>query len=273
MQATQGERGTPKRWMVESPVDEPASKARRRDDGSSEATVFDFTYARVSDLRSATQPIVVVQVGKHPHRQASMNIHEHILKASSQFFAAAVKDQWTKSLPRIVELPEEEPKVFAIYTTWRYCRKIAIADVGPNLKTLQRWDLLVNAYLLGERYMDSLLKDTIVDMMDESLQALADGERRGPLPATVADLYNGTASTSRCRALLAEYTADFAFPDPFEAARKSSDLVFDVAKLLVERRGLPAKRFSRKTNNPSHYHEHEGGVKNCHLTRVVHPWP
>lgn len=45
-------------------------------------------------------------------------VYENLLRASSQFFRAALNKQWVEGQLRTIEFPEEEPAVFELFVDW-----------------------------------------------------------------------------------------------------------------------------------------------------------
>ncbi|KAE9962797.1 hypothetical protein BLS_010010 [Venturia inaequalis] len=97
---------------------------------------------------------IIVRVGPID-QQSDFTVHEHVLRANSPFFEAALGRGWTESQERLVKLLECTPQVFEIYTQWIYRHRVGIAKEGPKIR------LLVAASILGDVLQDGHFQDKI----------------------------------------------------------------------------------------------------------------
>ena len=60
------------------------------------------------------------------------SIHENLLCKASLFFKKALSGPWQESVKRVIDMPDDEPKIFAIYVHWHYSGTIAVASDGST---------------------------------------------------------------------------------------------------------------------------------------------
>ena len=190
-----------------------------------------------ADVSSATANCIIVRVDDIP--PISFTIHEIVLCATSEFFRAAVKKEWTRALPRVIHLPDEDVIVFKIYVTWLYSHKLAIRYPVRCESANRNWELLTKSYLLGEKLIDTKFKDTIVSAMVASMRPSPIG-RQAPRPGkqAIETLHEGTVRGSKARQLFAENGAAHM---PLLVFTEGEDLypyalVFEMAEVLVNKR-------------------------------------
>jgi hypothetical protein len=120
-------------------------------------------------------------------------IPKSVICRTSDFFKNAAKPEWEgEHGPRPIVLDEDTLKVFQLYTVWLYNGSIERAD--SSMKT---WDPLSQAYIMGERFMDTAFQATILAAMIHRLNA-----GRKPDIHTVNDIYGGTSDPSPARRLM-----------------------------------------------------------------------
>jgi len=220
--------------------------------------------------RSARQPVIVVDVGRGP--RALLSIHENVLRASSRVLHAAVDDVW----PRMkTELPEEDPDIFASYVDWLYTKDSTLCDHDKVLSAVDKWDLLIHSYSVGLRLWDPPFRDTVVDQMKRLLEDRYSAPEFVPTPTIMEKanaVYKSTLRSSKRRTLFAEYVAGLVDPVTFATAKDtSSDLIFDVAKLLMQKRFTgdadDLYHLYKHADDRCYYHEHKKDSELCYLLR------
>ncbi|RDW92785.1 BTB/POZ domain-containing protein [Aspergillus mulundensis] len=99
--------------------------------------------------------VVTVVVGNDSEgKSKSVIVHEDLLRASYEFFDKALDGPWKESARRIIELPADDPRIFAMYVRWLYFGSLAVlkgnveAEEGEN-----QFTNLVNAYILGDKLL------------------------------------------------------------------------------------------------------------------------
>ena len=78
-------------------------------------------------------------------------VHEDVLRSNSEFFAAALKKEWTEGQTRVVKLPEESEHHFCRYVQYLYSGTIACQ--GTNIAT--EFMVLAWMYVFGEQVLDT----------------------------------------------------------------------------------------------------------------------
>ena len=170
----------------------------------------------------------------------SISVHERILSATSQFFKAAVKKEWTKALPREIQLSDEDPATFRTYVTWLYCHRLATSAANPSDETNDRtWKLLTKCYLLGEKLIDAKFKDSVIDAMLATMRSRSGGRSTlNPGTQAIKTLYEGTPKGSKARRLFAESCAGNIQLSTFTANKECypQDFLLDLAEALIAKR-------------------------------------
>lgn len=70
--------------------------------------------------------VLEVRVGRDNGR--SFRLHEALVSARSDFFAAALTGQWKEAKDKIIDLPEDDPDIFALYPQLLYTGKIPVKE-------------------------------------------------------------------------------------------------------------------------------------------------
>ena len=113
--------------------------------------------------------VVVFLVGtKVPKR---FTVHEDIVKASSEFVRLALRGEWTEASTRRIPLPDDEPDVFSVYLHWLYGGLIHTLrqSTGLSSESDGEYELLVKAYILGEKILDVAFKNSVIDAIVEKV--------------------------------------------------------------------------------------------------------
>ncbi|KAK5729745.1 hypothetical protein LTR17_011711 [Elasticomyces elasticus] len=119
-------------------------------------------------------------------------IHEDIVRPVSDFVSLALSGEWKEASERKIPLPDDEPRIFRVYQSWLYTRRI----VGVSC------ELLLHCYVFGEKFLDTTFKDVVIDCL---LEVIA---RRRVFPNNMSGLiYKGTLEGSPLRRLLCELFA------------------------------------------------------------------
>ncbi|KAK6428853.1 hypothetical protein LTR95_014999 [Oleoguttula sp. CCFEE 5521] len=102
--------------------------------------------------------VVAFHVG---HEALRFTVHKNIIKIRSEFVRKALEGNWQESQGKDIRLPTDEPKVFAIYQAWLYFGELRSCGIEVNDKTGE-YELLVRAYIFGEKLMDGDFKDALI---------------------------------------------------------------------------------------------------------------
>lgn len=190
---------------------------------------------------------IIVGTSKEP-----FHVHESVLFTSSQFFKAAISGSWKESQEHTIELPEDDPKAFAIYSHWLYFAEIPgllqAAKKGESAKqSAQEYYDLVSAYVLGDKLLDAEFQNAVIDAILDTCSTAdsQDGKVYFPDADAVNHAYNNTTKSSKIRKMLvALYRHSAGYQWLSEEHPK--EFLFSVAKGFAKRRRLfSVKSFTR----------------------------
>lgn len=97
-------------------------------------------------------------------------IHESVIKPRSEFVRLALRGEWKEANDRVITLPDDEPDVFSIYQEWLYSGLIHTRGSEKGLENDPEHELLVKAFVLGEKIIDPEFKDCVLDAIIEKLR-------------------------------------------------------------------------------------------------------
>ncbi|KAF2122000.1 hypothetical protein BDV96DRAFT_640069 [Lophiotrema nucula] len=185
--------------------------------------------------------------------------HRAVLTESSEFFARALRRDWKESQDNIVQLPEDEPRIFELFLHFLYDKKIPIKAVDPNLEHLSAAEVhaaiekqldaefssLCKLYVLGEKLQDvAVRKAVLIALMEGMEEPRADGGLWTPdvLPVDIA--YEGNKINEEyCKFcelyVLSEYLSDV----------NAKDLV-----VVALYQGFDHLRLDQRYHSPNHEH-------------------
>ncbi|GAB7334032.1 hypothetical protein MBLNU13_g06125t2 [Cladosporium sp. NU13] len=105
---------------------------------------------------------ITLLVGAEKQR---MVVHSGYLTRTSEFFASALKKEWIEGQTRTIDLDEETPELMAHYLDWVYTTHLPSKGLKSfmteNSKAVIH-ELLADLFVLGERRLDSRLRNAIV---------------------------------------------------------------------------------------------------------------
>ncbi|CAI7593507.1 unnamed protein product [Penicillium crustosum] len=186
-------------------------------------------------------PAVKITVGasKEP-----FHVHESVLCTSSRFFNAAMSGSWKESKEYTIELPEDDPAAFSIYSHWLYFAKIPgildAAKKGESAKrSAQEYYDLVSAYVLGDKLLDTQFQNSVIDaILDTCSKADSkDGKVYFPDANAVSHAYNNTTKSSKIREMLVELYLHSA-EARWLSEEHPKEFLFSIAEGFAERRKL-----------------------------------
>ena len=159
--------------------------------------------------------MLTVRVGETPDQQDFL-VHESLLKSRAEYFSRAMNGNWLETDTRVIELPEDEPEVFALYLNHIYTGKLHTMTLNrDNIDALPReefkhvvgaeYDSIFGVYVLAERLNDPITRDAaITAVFDLAEQQTSDGDWRLPPPSSIRLVYDRTPEKSAARRLLAD---------------------------------------------------------------------
>lgn len=105
--------------------------------------------------------IVVFSVGKENPKDFA--IHESVIKPVSEFVKLALEKDWKEAKERLIPLPEDRPEVFELLQNWLYTKNIPSLDTKDAVKDAAEYKMLIQAYILGDKFGITDFKDAIID--------------------------------------------------------------------------------------------------------------
>lgn len=191
-------------------------------------------------------------------------VHELIICASSPFFKNAMSGPWKESSEHTVDLPEDEPKVFALYCHWLYYATIPVriedpTKGRPGQRANKEYRELIGAYVLGDKLLDTKFQNSVIDALLETCSATntQDGNRYYPGIDGIKDAYKKTNESSKIRSLFVDMWVSKANVNWFESADYPKEFLISVVKGLME--NDPVRR---SPLHASKYYVHESGNDN-----------
>lgn len=98
-------------------------------------------------------------------------IHESLIKPRSEFVRLALRGEWKEARERTIPLPDDDPDLFAVYQQWLYSGLIHTLCDNAVSEGGDEYEILVNAYILGEKIIDQEFKDSVADAIIEKLRS------------------------------------------------------------------------------------------------------
>jgi hypothetical protein len=120
------------------------------------------------------------------------------------------------------------------YSQWLYSGNLSILNSDSNSKYI--FVVLAMFYVLGERILDALFQNTVIDAMVEASHICSPGLRSTRI------IYNGTTAGSPARKFLADYCAwslDHIGVKDLDPAL-DAEFSIDMVMAMIEYRSLPA---------------------------------
>lgn len=145
------------------------------------------------------------------------------------FFDKAMAGDWKESQQRTIQLPDDDPGIFALYVHWLYCGTLpVVCDKSGSPGDSEYMDL-VKAYVLGDKILDSRFQDTVIDAIVEKSQskgkdwkywhpnidvikyAFANSNASAPIRKLLVDMYANNARSSWIHKWAADLPHQFLF--------------------------------------------------------------
>ena len=188
-------------------------------------------------------------------------IHEGMIEPRSEFVRLALRGEWKEAQERTIPLPEDDPKVFSVYQQWLYGGLIHTRYDNTRSKTDDEYEILVKAYILGEKIMDQDFKDSIANAIVEKLRLL----RRFDTGLTSL-VFDNTPSASPLRLLWLDAYYCFGSPEWLDAESVGSpintEFMVELSRHQMQHRTATLTFGSYAMFQSCTYHEH--GTRPCH---------
>ncbi|KAJ5979081.1 hypothetical protein N7501_002423 [Penicillium viridicatum] len=159
----------------------------------------------------------------------------------------------TESKEHTIELPEDDPKAFAVYSHWLHFAEIPglleAAKKGESGKqSAQEYYDLISAYVLGDKLFDAKFQNSVINAILDTCSAAdsQDGKVYSPDADAVSHAYNNTTKSSKIRQMLVALYLHAA-GDEWLSEEHPKEFLFSVAKGFAERRRLCSVKYFRRS--------------------------
>ncbi|KAK5134579.1 hypothetical protein LTR08_006365 [Meristemomyces frigidus] len=215
----------------------------------------------VSDLSGNT---ITFDVGKDDKKKRFL-VHEKTIMSRSKFVRLALDKEWKEAQERTIPLPDDEPAVFKLYQLWCYYTRVFSQDNSNAIYGTSgtEFRLLVQAYNLGDKLLDTHFKDAVLDCIIDTLRSTSKFDvrltglvydnttERSPLRRLWQDIYIWASNPSW---LDEEFVGDFIH----------AELLLDLGKRhMMFNNGQRPASVPYLQESACGYHEHVEGV--CYL--------
>ena len=113
---------------------------------------------RLISRRHDLTKLLTIEVGEGANMK-TFYVHTHLICAHAAFFQTACNGTWREGRESLIRLPMDDPETVGWYLQWLYTFELP----KPKLKRRGVWESLVDLYVLGERFQDQTLKNSIVN--------------------------------------------------------------------------------------------------------------
>lgn len=195
-------------------------------------------------------------------------VHQDLLCKHAPFFQLAMAGEWKEAQDGIIPLPDDEPDVVALHIHWLYSSRILCRPVATTGDArIKEMELLVNAFVYGEKIQDGDFKDAVIDAAIKStLEKDVDGVAWFPGVGTVNNAYDGTPQDSPLRRLVVDFWARRGEKDWNRQGLNTEFLNDLVAELFAYREPLLDLHPSGGKASTCSYHQH-GDDSMCYSRR------
>jgi hypothetical protein len=146
--------------------------------------------------------IITLLVGTE---ELEMTVHSSYITVS-EFFQTALKKEWAEGQTRTIKLPDEKAELVAQYLDWVYGKGLPTRNTKNDCQKGDVYDVLAELYGLGERLLDSTLRNAIVKEMVRFTKLGGPGAEIQWFPESTAinTIYECTTAISPVRRLLGD---------------------------------------------------------------------
>ncbi|KAJ5507469.1 hypothetical protein N7527_009612 [Penicillium freii] len=179
-------------------------------------------------------PIVTITVG--PSKE-HFYVHKSLICTSSLFFNRAMSGSWKGSEVQTLNLPEDDPNIFALYSHWLYVGQIPVIVQSGTKEEIandnfKEYYTLVKAYVLGDKLLDDKFRNsTIQAIIEKATTPCANGQRHYP----GADVIIYATECAKIRNLLVDIYVEVGEPG-WLTKELSHDFLYSVVEGLMRKR-------------------------------------
>lgn len=187
-----------------------------------------------------------------PEKQ-TMIAHAPQLTRDSQYFEAAMKNQWVEGQTSTISLPEESSATMAHYLAYSYSGKLFTEDIASG--SLRKgeshiepcFQMLVSLYVYGERFLNRRVQESVVrEILRLTLTPSESGDYWYPTREEVNIIYRGTPEGSPGRRLLVDLQVFMGLKEELDYDLEVAFIV-DVAKALHDKLYAMESKVTEKT--------------------------
>jgi len=150
-----------------------------------------------------------VRVGPEGSQQDFL-LHEGIICKRSEFFRCAMNGNWSEKKARLVKLPEDDPKIFALYVNLVYIGELSRLS-GLTKMTSNEFQAqilsIVKFYVLAEKLQDKQAKNTALQTIHTDMIWKSSADKL-PNAEIVEFMYKNTLKGSPGRRLMVDIWTD-----------------------------------------------------------------
>ena len=202
--------------------------------------------------------VITFHVGKDKPRD--FVIHDSVIISRSDFVRLAISKDWKEAKDRIIPLPDDDPDTFELYQKWLYAGHIYTANPDPE-KTAKEYERLVKAYLLGEKLIDTVFKDVIIDCIISKLRSTGVFD-----PRLTNLVYDNTPLNSALSRLWRDVYVWTGSADWLDESKLgdfvNAEFSVELNRIQMSFRAGEMPGNAQFISNACHYHEH--GVETCY---------
>ncbi|KAF1950265.1 hypothetical protein CC80DRAFT_554493 [Byssothecium circinans] len=222
-----------------------------------------------SEATNFLQSVIKVVVGLEGQSQTFF-VHERLVTDRAAFFEKALHGQWKESDDKIVELPDDSSTVFFTYLQLLYTGKMPIkAKTGRHDEKVSRqeYDILVELYVLAEKFQDVETRNVAIDAMIAKSRI----ERSVPGMYNVQRVFDDTPEGSPLRKFVIDLCADIGSEQQLHTncGLPPADFLFELSRKLLK---MPFRDVSQHTVDscdPSTYHVKALGLQDAEASNDV----
>lgn len=165
-----------------------------------------FAFPQADTLnRLVRGPVVTIDVGVAAGKGRFL-VHKPLLSHHSRFFAGALNGGFKEAVTEHVDLPADDPQVFAFIAAWMYSGNLDVLDhhrkandrqLLPDEVPRAACETLAEIYYLADRLDMPILQAEVVENLDAAVKSAGDYL---PLTAeTVIEIWENTVESSELR--------------------------------------------------------------------------
>lgn len=189
----------------------------------------------------------------------SFTVHERAIASRSELVRLALRHDWKEAQERCINMPDDDVAAFQTYQSWLYSGAL-FTRPSMGARSDDEYGVLVRAYLLGQKLMDSDFKDTIIDAIVNKLITTGLFDIR-----QTSAVYDNTMRDDALRRLwldIYHHQGQASWlADDLDECDISAEFLYEFSRLKLSRQGVFATSMvPAYATNLCQYHEHTDGV-------------